>query len=376
MDFPKSVPSAGLVNGRFVDEDQLAGTPGSLIPSAWGNAITLEVLNAIAASGQEPAEANLTQLWTAIKRSGLAYGIGSIDGGPRINDANGLTATGVYSVAGSWTGSVFPGVDPLNQGSIFHRSPFETSEYEVQTFQSMIGDVFAFRRKEAAVWKPWRVVYHAGNLPAATTAASGVMRFSTQPEVSGGADNNSAVTPLTLKNRLDALLVNATTAVAGFLRLSTGQEVTDGANNNSAVTPLTLKNRLDVLLKGATEGVAGFIKIATNDVMSGLTNNSDAVTVAKLRLGFSMLGAANGYIVLPVWLGGLIFQWGESIHTGSDTKVTSLPMAFPTGVMKAIGGTLTNSSVGPQGIVKTIGLNQITTYSTGGYNVSWFAIGW
>ena len=40
MDFPKSVPNIGLVDGQFVDENVSTGTPGSLIPSAWGNAVT------------------------------------------------------------------------------------------------------------------------------------------------------------------------------------------------------------------------------------------------------------------------------------------------------------------------------------------------
>jgi hypothetical protein len=67
MDFPISVPNIGLVGGKFIDEDPLAGTPGSLIPSAWGNSITDEVLNVITAAGLAPSEANHAQLLAAIR---------------------------------------------------------------------------------------------------------------------------------------------------------------------------------------------------------------------------------------------------------------------------------------------------------------------
>ncbi len=66
MDYPKSVPSAGLVNGKFVDENPLMGTPGSLIPAEWGNNVTDEILNAITAAGLVPDENNSTQLKAAI----------------------------------------------------------------------------------------------------------------------------------------------------------------------------------------------------------------------------------------------------------------------------------------------------------------------
>lgn len=66
MDFPKSVPGVGLVAGRFVDENPVAGTPGSLIPAAWGNAVTLELLAVIQAAGLTPAEADVDQLAEAI----------------------------------------------------------------------------------------------------------------------------------------------------------------------------------------------------------------------------------------------------------------------------------------------------------------------
>lgn len=67
MDFPISVPSIGLVDGKFVDESPLTGAPGSLIPAQWGNAVTEEVLNAIVAAGLAPDENNNAQLVTAIR---------------------------------------------------------------------------------------------------------------------------------------------------------------------------------------------------------------------------------------------------------------------------------------------------------------------
>ena len=67
MDFPISVPSIGLVDGKFADEDPLAGTPGSLIPSALGNAVTEEILNVIMGGGLAPSEVNNAQLVLAIK---------------------------------------------------------------------------------------------------------------------------------------------------------------------------------------------------------------------------------------------------------------------------------------------------------------------
>ncbi|WP_426205474.1 hypothetical protein [Pseudomonas sp. TWP3-1] len=66
MDYPKSIPGVGLVNGGFIDENPIAGTPGSLIPAVWGNSVTQEILNAIKAAGLTPDEAKTDQLATAI----------------------------------------------------------------------------------------------------------------------------------------------------------------------------------------------------------------------------------------------------------------------------------------------------------------------
>lgn len=71
MDYPKSVPSVGLVNGKFVDENPATGMPGSLIPASWGNAMTEEVLNVIRSSGGTPDEARNDQLWQSLKQLGV-----------------------------------------------------------------------------------------------------------------------------------------------------------------------------------------------------------------------------------------------------------------------------------------------------------------
>lgn len=71
MDYPKSVPSVGLVNGKFVDENPATGMPGSLIPASWGNAVTEEVLNVIRAAGGAPDENRSDQLWQALRLLGV-----------------------------------------------------------------------------------------------------------------------------------------------------------------------------------------------------------------------------------------------------------------------------------------------------------------
>ncbi|MCU7250791.1 hypothetical protein [Pseudomonas koreensis] len=68
MDYPKSVPGIGLVNGKFVNEDAVAGLPGSLIPATWGNGVTDELLNVVKAAGLEPSESDATQLLLAVKK--------------------------------------------------------------------------------------------------------------------------------------------------------------------------------------------------------------------------------------------------------------------------------------------------------------------
>lgn len=81
MDYPKSVPSVGLVNGQFVDEDPIAGKPGSLIPATWGNSVTQEILNVVQAAGMAPNEASNNQLLAALRSPALFMTAAQFDGG-------------------------------------------------------------------------------------------------------------------------------------------------------------------------------------------------------------------------------------------------------------------------------------------------------
>ena len=81
MDYPKSVPSVGLVNGQFVDEDVVAATPGSLIPAAWGNGVTQEILNVVQAAGMTPSEASNNQLLAALRSAALFTTAAQFDSG-------------------------------------------------------------------------------------------------------------------------------------------------------------------------------------------------------------------------------------------------------------------------------------------------------
>ena len=67
MDYPKSTPGIGLVDGLFVDENPTTGQPGSLIPSAWANALMAELLGVIKSAGMAPDEDDNAQLLRAIQ---------------------------------------------------------------------------------------------------------------------------------------------------------------------------------------------------------------------------------------------------------------------------------------------------------------------
>jgi phage-related tail fiber protein len=85
---------------------------------------------------------------------------------------------------------------------------------------------------------------------------------------------------------------------------------------------------LETLATQATEIKLGTAKIATQTQADAGTDDATIVTPKKMRWGFQIQKAINGYIVFPSWLGGLIIQWGNNTVNAADTLV-SFPIQFP-----------------------------------------------
>ncbi|WP_236178381.1 MULTISPECIES: gp53-like domain-containing protein [Pseudomonas] len=107
MDYPNSIPSAGLVNGRFVDEDLITGKPGSLIPASWGNGVTQELLKVIQSAGLTPSESANDQLLTALRGNKLFVTPPQFDSDQSVATTEFVTRSGLqYSGFASYAASV------------------------------------------------------------------------------------------------------------------------------------------------------------------------------------------------------------------------------------------------------------------------------
>lgn len=79
----------------------------------------------------------------------------------------------------------------------------------------------------------------------------------------------------------------------------------------------------------ATEVLLGVLRIGTQSEVNAGTLDDVAVTPLKMRFGFVILMAANGYIKFPEFLGSFLIQWIFSTNLGSQGASSTWPVAFP-----------------------------------------------
>ncbi|BAQ75244.1 phage-related tail fibre protein-like protein [Pseudomonas sp. Os17] len=149
--------------------------------------------------------------------------------------------------------------------------------------------------------------------------------------------------------------------------------INQGAIDISALAPLATQ---------ATEINQGTTKVATTAQMLDSANDFVMPTPKKLRWGFSISLASNGYIALPSWLGGLVLQWGASVGFSSTPAAVTFAMAFPTAAYAVVatnyvGATnvgVTQDAVASFGL-STTGVNFKTYAGAVPYGVKYIAIG-
>ncbi|MFJ2488036.1 phage tail protein [Pseudomonas sp. NPDC087639] len=119
---------------------------------------------------------------------------------------------------------------------------------------------------------------------------------------------------------------------------------------------------LAALAQQATETSQGTAKVATQIQTNAGTDDTVIVSPKKLRLGFEISLAANGYIIFPSWLGGLMLQWGLANMPGTSANF-SFPIAFRNNVFQMIA---TDGGGGAH----SLGVSPVTTGFTAWGNVA------
>lgn len=167
-------------------------------------------------------------------------------------------------------------------------------------------------------------------------------------------------------------------------RLGFGKSATP-ANNIVARTPDIPDGSL-IVSKGTYDAPGATLATFNADgsvspaaVLASTENSQKAATTAWAKLGFVVLLAASGYIKLPSWLGGVIFQWGSVNTSAANTFANwTFPLAFPTACVLLLaqtrnsGGSAFYSCTG----VASTTAGEVSCTFSGAATSSVFAIGY
>lgn len=126
----------------------------------------------------------------------------------------------------------------------------------------------------------------------------------------------------------------------------------------------------------ASDTVAGLVERATDAETVTGTDDVRFLTPKKLKLGFSVSLATNGFIILPSWLAGVQFRWGTTSVTGNTSGLAT--SAFTTQCLNAVVS-LGNASLADFTPPKiSVSGTSATIYNSDNDTIvaRWFAVGY
>jgi hypothetical protein len=140
------------------------------------------------------------------------------------------------------------------------------------------GDMLIAEVDNPTTLEDWSVINK--NIPDivdATTSEKGILKLATQGQVDAGTDNTTAVTPLTLKNRLDAFF-NSERYV---------QNLGDGTTTSYVINHGLGTKDVDVTLKEVATDAIWLTEVVTTDTNNVTVSFNEAPTTNKFRIKIS-----------------------------------------------------------------------------------------
>lgn len=204
-----------------------------------------------------------------------------------------------------------------------------------------------------------------------------------KPQLAEGASRDLVVRVIievsstaSIQLKIDPSVVLATRGyVDGKTSIASQAEAESGLNNDKIMSPMRVMQAIRSAAAKATETLRGALRVGTQAEVAAGTLDDVAVTPKKLRMGFAISLAQNGYIVFPSWLSGLIIQWGYGVFINGAT--VSFPLAFPSlaaAIFLEHGHAATLPRSHSVGTKSSTGFVIIHDQSSAGYN--WLAIGY
>lgn len=130
---------------------------------------------------------------------------------------------------------------------------------------------------------------------------------------------------------------------------------------------MTVKSAILAAL-GSLLGIDATGQFPTTPTPLATDNSTKVINSAWAVGGFAVLAAANGYIKLPTWLGGIIFNWGT--YTTSGTVGTAVTFGAPyTTACYTVTATATATSSVPGAV------DSVNALTTTGFNVDGWQTG-